>query len=329
MEIRELGQQGLKVSALGLGCMGMSWAYGQSDEAEATATIHEALDRGITFLDTAEVYGPFENEKLVGRAVKGRRDKIVIATKFGFRIDGEGKTVGADSRPEHIREVVNASLKRLGVEYIDLLYQHRVDPAVPIEDVVATMAEFVKARKVKYLGLSEASPRTLRRACAVHPISALQSEYSLFERDVEAEVLPTCRELGIGFVPYSPLGRGTLTGRGHPANELAADDFRRRFPRFQAENFDHNQRLVAVLEEFAKRKNATPAQIALAWLLNQGKDIVPIPGTKRRKYLLENIGAAEIKLTADDSKHLAKTFSPDAVAGQRYHEGGMAMIDRT
>jgi aryl-alcohol dehydrogenase-like predicted oxidoreductase len=329
MEMRHLGNQGLTVSALGLGCMGMSWAYGPRDETEAIATIHQALDSGVTFLDTAEVYGPFENEKLVGRAVKGRRDKVTIATKFGFRIDAEGKTVGADSRPEHIREVVNASLQRLDVEHIDLLYQHRVDPAVPIEDVVGAMAEFVKAGKVKYLGLSEASPRTLRRACAVHPISALQSEYSLFERGVEAEVLPTCRELVIGFVPYSPLGRGALAANSQPADGLAEDDFRRRFPRFQRENFERNQRLVAVVQQVAARKKATLAQVALAWLLHQGKNIVPIPGTKRRKYLMENLSATDVKLSPEDLKLLATTFTPDAIAGQRYHEGGMAMIDRT
>ncbi len=329
MEMRQLGNQGPSVSALGLGCMGMSWAYGPSDEAEAIATIHEALDRGVNFLDTAEVYGPFTNEKLVGRAVRDRRKQVVIATKFGFRIDADGKSVGADSRPEHIREVVNASLQRLGVEHIDLLYQHRVDPAVPIEDVVGTMAEFVKAGKVKYLGLSEASPRTLRRAHAVHPITALQSEYSLFEREVETEVLPACRELGIGFVPYSPLGRGVLTGRSQSANQLPEDDFRRRMPRFQADNFDRNQKLVAVVQDLARRKNSTLAQIALAWLLIRGKDIVPIPGTKRRKYLLENLGALDVKLSAEDVKLLAQTFAPGAVAGQRYHEGAMAMLDRT
>jgi aryl-alcohol dehydrogenase-like predicted oxidoreductase len=329
MEKRQLGKQGLTVSALGLGCMSMSWAYGPRDETEAIATIHQALDSGITFFDTAEVYGPFENEKLVGRAIRGRRDSIAIATKFGFKIDAEGKTVGADSRPEHIREVVNASLQRLGVNHIDLLYQHRVDPNVPIEDVVGTMAEFVKAGKVKYLGLSEASPKTIRRAHATHPITALQSEYSLFEREVESTILPTCRELGIGFVAYSPLGRGILTGKVPAADQLSAEDFRRRFPRFERGNFERNQNLVAVLAQVASRKKATPAQVALAWLLQQGKDIVPIPGTKQRKYLMENIEAANLRLSSEDLNQLAATFTPQAVAGQRYHEGGMAMIDRS
>src|SRR5437899_8743400 len=244
MEQRQLGRQGLTVSALGLGCMGMSWAYGAGDDRESVETIHAAIKLGVNFLDTAEVYGPFENEKLVGRAIKGRREQVVIATKFGFKIDAEGNTIGADSRPQHIREVVNASLQRLGVDHIDLLYQHRVDPTVPIEDVVGTMAEFVDSGKVRYLGLSEASPRTLRRACAVHPISALQSEYSLFERGVDAEVLPACRELGIGFVPYSPLGRGLLTGKAKGGDDLTEDDNRRKFPRFQGENFEANRKLA-------------------------------------------------------------------------------------
>src|SRR5262245_54292441 len=330
MEQRKLGHQGLTVSAIGLGCMGMSWAYGPRDEGEAIATIHEALDKGCNFLDTAEVYGPFENEKLVGKALKGRRrEQVVVATKFGFKFDAEGKTVGADSRPEHIREVVNASLKRLDMDYIDLLYQHRVDPTVQIEDVVGTMAEFVKAGKVQYLGLSEASPRTLKRAMAVHPISALQSEYSLFERGVEAEVLPACRELGIGFVPYSPLGRGLLTGKGKSADQLTEDDNRRKFPRFQTENFDRNKQLVAAVEELAKRKGCTPAQIALSWLLQQGSDIVPIPGTKRRTYLRENLAAAETRFTPTDMAYVSQHFPPGAVAGERYHEGGMQMLDQT
>ncbi|MFL5341075.1 MAG: aldo/keto reductase [Gemmataceae bacterium] len=328
MEQRQLGRQGLTVSALGLGCMGMSWAYGAGDDHESVETIHEALKLGVNFLDTAEVYGPFENEKLVGRAIKGRRDQVVIATKFGFTFGEDGRTTGANSRPDHIRDVVHRSLQRLGVSHIDLLYQHRVDPKVPIEDVVGTMAEFVRAGKVKYLGLSEAGPGTLRKAHAIHPISALQSEYSLFERDVEREVLPVCRELGIGFVPYSPLGRGLLTGQVKSAAELPEDDFRRNFPRFQGENYARNQALVARVRELAERKSATPAQIALAWLLHQGKDIVPIPGTKRRRYLRENVAAANISLSTDDLRWLAAEVPPTAVAGARYHEGGMKMIDR-
>jgi aryl-alcohol dehydrogenase-like predicted oxidoreductase len=330
MEQRKLGRQGLTVSAIGLGCMGMSWAYGPRDESESIATIHEALDKGCNFLDTAEIYGPFENEKLVGKALKGRRrEQVVVATKFGFLIDAEGKTVGADSRPEHIRAVVNASLKRLDMDYIDLLYQHRVDPKVPIEDVIGTMAEFVKAGKVRHLGLSEASPRTLKRAMAVHPISALQSEYSLFERGVEAEVLPACRALGIGFVPYSPLGRALLTGKGKSADQLTEDDNRRKLPRFQGANFERNLTLVGTIEELAKHKGCTPAQIAIAWLLHQGPDIVPIPGTKRRTYLREDLAAAEVRFNPAEMAYLAEHIPPGAVAGERYHEGGMQMLDQT
>jgi aryl-alcohol dehydrogenase-like predicted oxidoreductase len=330
MEQRKLGRQGLTVSALGLGCMGMSWAYGPRDEGESIATIYEALDTGCNFLDTAEIYGPFENEKLLGKALKGRRrEQVVVATKFGFMIDPEGKTVGADSRPEHIREVVNASLKRLDMDYIDLLYQHRVDPKVPIEDVVGAMAQFVKAGKVRYLGLSEASPRTLRKAMAVHPISALQSEYSLFERGVEQEVLPACRELGIGFVPYSPLGRGLLTGKARGADQLTEDDNRRKLPRFQAENFERNRELVGAMEQLSKQKGCTSAQLALAWLLHQGPDIVPIPGTKRRTYLRENLAAAEVRFTAAEMAFLAEHYPAGAVAGERYHEGGMQMLDQS
>src|SRR5215213_11719514 len=305
MQQRKLGTQGLTVSCLGLGCMGMTWAYGTDrDEGEAIATIHEAIDLGVNFLDTAEVYGPFTNEELVGKAVKGRRDDVVIATKFGFVFDEAGRITAADSRPEHIRGVVNASLKRLQTDYIDLLYQHRVDPAVPIEDVVGAMAEFVRAGKVRYLGLSEAGPSTLRRAMKVHPISALQSEYSLFERDVEAEVLPTCRELGIGFVPYSPLGRGFITGQVKRAEEYAADnDNRKNMPRFQGEHFDRNMRRAEAVRALAARKGITAGQLALAWLLDRGEDIVPIPGTKRRTYLRENAGAANVRLTVEDRKY--------------------------
>lgn len=328
MDQRELGTRGLTVSCLGLGCMGMTWAYGTDrDEGEAIATIHEAIDLGVNFLDTAEVYGPFTNEELVGKAIKGRRDKVVIATKFGFVFDSTGKITGADSRPEHIREVVEASLRRLNTDHIDLLYQHRVDPNVPIEEVVGVMAEFVRAGKVRYLGLSEASPSTLRRAVKVHPISALQSEYSLFEREVEAEVLSTCWQLGIGFVAYSPLGRGLITGKVKRAEEYAADnDNRKGIPRFQGENFDRNMKRVEAVRALAARKGITPGQLALAWLLDCGTDIVPIPGTKRRTYLRENVAAADVRLTAEDRKYLDEALPP--VAGERYSEQAMKMIDR-
>ena len=328
MRQRKLGSHGLTVSCLGLGCMGMTWAYGTDrDAGEAVATIHEAIDLGINFLDTAEVYGPFTNEELVGRAIQGRRDQVVIATKFGFVFDETGKITGADSRPPHIREVIEASLKRLNTDHIDLLYQHRVDPNVPIEDVVGVMAELVRAGKVKYLGLSEAGPSTLRRAMKVHPISALQSEYSLFEREVEAEVLPVCRELGIGFVPYSPLGRGLITGKVKRAEEYAADnDNRRGIPRFQGENFDRNMRRVEAVTALAAKKGLTPGQLALAWLLDRGDDIVPIPGTKRRTYLRENAAAADVVLTPDERTYLEEQLPP--VAGERYSEQALKMIDR-
>ena len=327
MEQRQLGGQGLIVSSLGLGCMGMSWGYGQRDDPESIATIHEAIDLGITFLDTAEVYGPYENEKLLSRALAGRRDRVLIATKFGFKIGPDHKTAGTDSRPEHVKEVVEASLQRLGTDRIDLLYQHRVDPQVPIEDTVGAMAELVRAGKVRYLGLSEASPKTLRRAHAVHPISALQSEYSLWERGVEAEVLPTCRELGIGFVPYSPLGRGFLTGQVKRAEEYGPDDVRRNHPRFQADNFDRNLLIVATVQRLAARQGCTPAQLALAWLLHRGQDLVPIPGTKRRAYLRENSAAASMKLTPAELADLDRDL-PARAAGDRYSSQAMAMLDR-
>jgi aryl-alcohol dehydrogenase-like predicted oxidoreductase len=327
MEQRNLGGQGLAVSALGLGCMGMSWAYGPRDDTESVATVHEAIDLGVTFFDTAEVYGPYENEKLLGRALQGRRDHVLIATKFGFRIGPDGKTAGADSRPEHVKEVVEASLQRLGTDRIDLLYQHRVDPNVPIEETVGAMAEAIRAGKVRYLGLSEASPRTLRRAHAVHPISALQTEYSLWERGVEVEVLPTCRELGIGFVPYSPLGRGFLTGQIKRAEEYGPDDVRRNHPRFQADNFDRNQQIVEAVRRLAARKGCTAAQLALAWLLHQGDDIVPIPGTKRRTYLRENVAAVAVRLTPEELAELARDIPAGAV-GERYPSQAMAMLDR-
>jgi len=331
MEDRRLGGQGLSVSALGLGCMGMTWAYsGGGDAAEAEATLLEAVDTGVTLFDTAEVYGPYTNETLVGQLLTGeRRERVVIATKFGFRIGSDGQISGLDSRPEHIREAVDASLARLRTDHIDLLYQHRVDPAVPIEDVVGTMAAFVSAGKVRYLGLSEASAPTLRRAHAVHPISVLQSEYSLWERGIEAEILPTCRALGVGLVPYSPLGRGFLTGALSRAEDLPSGDFRRNQPRLQGENYDRNMALVARLKGLATRVGASPAQIALAWLLGQGPDVVPIFGTTRRTRLRENLAAVSLRLAACDLFLLDQTFAPDTVSGARYNEAGLALLDRS
>jgi aryl-alcohol dehydrogenase-like predicted oxidoreductase len=331
MEERRLGGQGLTVSALGLGCMGMTWAYtGGGDAAVAEATLLEAVDAGVTFFDTAEVYGPYSNETLVGRVLAGeRRDRVVIATKFGFRIGSDGQISGLDSRPAHIRAAVDASLGRLRTGHIDLLYQHRVDPAVPIEDVVGTMADLVAAGKVRYLGLSEASAHTLRRAHAVHPISALQSEYSLWERGIEAEVLPACRALGVGLVPYSPLGRGFLTGALSRAEDLPSGDFRRNQPRLQGENYERNMALVARLKGLASRIGASPAQIALAWLLGQGPDVVPIFGTTHRSRLRENLAAVSLTLAACDQFLLDQTFAPDAVSGGRYNEAGLALLDRS
>lgn len=327
MEQRKLGAQGLVVSAIGLGCMQMSGTYGSADEAEGIATIHEALDLGINFFDTAEIYGPFENEKLVGRALKDRRDRAIIATKFGFSIK-DGRPVGTDSRPEHVKEACDASLARLGVDYIDLFYQHRVDKNTPIEETVGAMAELVKAGKVRYIGLSEAGAETIRRAHAVHPVSALQSEYSLWERDIEAERLPTLRELGIGLVPFSPLGRGFLTGITKRADELADGDWRKvNIPRLQGENFDRNLALVEAVKEIAARKGCTPAQFALAWLLHQGPDIVPIPGTKRLAYMRENILAANISLTAEDLRWIDEKIPVGAAVGDRYIEQGMNLLD--
>jgi aryl-alcohol dehydrogenase-like predicted oxidoreductase len=327
---RRLGTQGLTVSALGLGCMGMSQSYGSAeerDERESIATIHRALELGCTFLDTAEVYGPFTNEELLGRALKGRRDRVIIATKFGWRIEG-GKIAGLDSRPSHIREAVEGSLRRLGTDHIDLLYQHRVDPAVPIEDVVGTMAELVQQGKVQYLGLSEAGENTIRRAHGVHPISALQSEYSLWERNLEPRIIPLLRQLGIGLVPFSPLGRGFLTGTAKRAEEYPDDDYRRGDPRYQGENFDANMRAASAVQELARRKDATPGQIALAWLLHKGDDVVPIPGTKRRRYLEENIAAVAIELSAEEMAELDRALPPGKVAGPRYNEQMMATVDR-
>ncbi len=324
---RRLGRQGLEVSALGLGCMGMSQSYGVPDDEESVATIHRALELGVTFFDTAEAYGPYLNEELLGRALKGRREQVVIATKFGFRIQ-DGKLAGLDSRPAHIREVVEASLRRLGTDHIDLLYQHRVDKQVPIEEVVGAMAALVGQGKVRFLGLSEAGEETLRRAHAVHPISALQSEYSLWERNLETHIIPVLRQLGIGLVPFAPLGRGFLTGTVQRADSYPAGDFRRNDPRLQGTNFDANQRIAGLVQALAERKRATPAQVALAWLLQRGDDIAPIPGTKRRKYLEEDVAAADLVLTAAETAELESSVPLGSTAGPRYGPELMAQIDR-
>jgi aryl-alcohol dehydrogenase-like predicted oxidoreductase len=330
---RTLGSQGLTVSALGLGLMGMSQAYGTADERddrESIATIHRAIELGCFFLDTAEVYGPYANEALLARALAqlpAARDHVVIATKFGFRIENGAQT-GLDSRPAHIRDAVEGSLRRLQTDHIDLLYQHRVDPAVPIEDVIGAMADLVREGKVRFLGLSEAGERTIRRAHAVHPISALQSEYSLWERNLEPRIIPLLRELGIGLVPFAPLGRGFLTGAVKRAEEYPEGDFRRGDPRYQGENFDANVRAASAVRGLAQRKGATPGQIALAWLLHKGPDIAPIPGTKRRGYLEENVAAADLTLTRDDMAALDAALAPERIAGPRYGEKAMAQVDR-
>jgi aryl-alcohol dehydrogenase-like predicted oxidoreductase len=330
---RTLGTQGLTVSALGLGLMGMSQSYGtpeERDERESVATIHRAIELGCTFLDTAEVYGPYTNEELLARALKelgGQRDRVVIATKFGFRIEA-GDVTGLDSRPAHVREVVEGSLRRLRTDRIDLLYQHRVDPAVPIEDVVGVMADLVREGKARFLGLSEAGEQTIRRAHAVHPISALQSEYSLWERNLEPRVIPLLRELGIGLVPFAPLGRGFLTGDVKRAEEYPEGDHRRGDPRYQGENFDANLRAASAVRELAARKGVTAGQLALAWLLHKGDDIVPIPGTKRRRYLEENVGAAAVSLGAEEMAALDAALTPEKIAGPRYGEKQMAQVDR-
>jgi len=325
MNVRRLGA--LEVSAIGLGCMGMSQSYGPADEQESIATIHRAIDLGVTFFDTAEVYGPFHNEELLGRAIRGRRDGLVIATKFGWDIQ-DGKMVGVTSRPERIRAAVDGSLLRLGIDTIDLLYQHRVDPEVPIEDVAGTVAEFVRAGKVRFFGLSEAGEQTIRRAHAVQPVTALQSEYSLWERNLEERIIPLLRELGIGLVPFSPLGRGFLAGNVKRAEEYPEGDFRRGDPRFQGSNFDDNMRAAGIVREIAAAHRATPAQIALAWLLQKGDDIVPIPGTKRRTYLEENVAATEITLSDADVARLDAALAPNMIAGPRYNEKTMRWVDR-
>ena len=323
---RRLGRSGPEVSAIGLGCMGMSDFYGVADEAASVATIHHALDLGITFLDTADAYGPFTNERLVGQAIRGRRAGLVLATKFGNERSADGTFLGVNGRPEYVRRACDASLQRLGVETIDVYYQHRVDPGTPIEDTVGAMAELVRSGKVRHLGLSEASPATIRRAHAVHPIAALQTEYSLWSRDPERELLATCRELGIGFVAYSPLGRGFLTGRFRSPGELPPDDWRRRNPRFQGENFQRNLVLAAKVESVARAKGCTPAQLALAWLLSRGPDVVPIPGSTRKERVEENARAIDIRVSADELVALDEIGA--AVAGERYAEGGMQAVNR-
>lgn len=328
METRKLGRQGLEVSALGLGCMGMSDFYGTRDEAESIATINRALDLGVTFLDTADMYGVGANEELIGRAVRERRDGVVVATKFGNVRGPDGSFRGVNGHPDYVRQSCDASLKRLGLDVIDLYYQHRVDPKVPIEDTIGAMAGLVTAGKVKYLGLSEASPATIRRAHAVHPISALQTEYSLWTRDPEDEILPTLRALGIGFVPYSPLGRGFLTGQFKSPDDLEAGDSRRNHPRFQGAAFAKNLDLAKAVETIAAEKGCTPAQLALAWVLTQGNDIVPIPGTKRRTYLEDNLGALTVTLDDADLRRIDRALPAGTATGTRYPEASMAAIDR-
>ncbi len=328
MDRRKLGGEGLEVSALGLGCMGMSEFYGTGDEDEATATIHRAIELGVTFLDTADMYGPFTNERLVGRAIADRRDEVVLATKFGNEREEDGTMLGVNGRPDYVRKACDASLRRLGVDHIDLYYQHRLDPDTPVEETWGTMKDLVDAGKVRYLGISEAAPETIRKAHSVHPITALQTEYSLWSRDVEDEILPTCRELGIGFVPYSPLGRGFLTGQIQSPDDFDEDDFRRGSPRFQGENFRKNLDLVERAREISSEKGVTPGQLALAWLLARGRDVVPIPGTKRRKYLEENVGSLDVELTEEDLRRIEEAAPAGAAAGERYPEAGMQTVNR-
>ncbi|MDQ3803721.1 MAG: aldo/keto reductase [Acidobacteriota bacterium] len=328
MQKRKLGRGGLEVSAMGLGCMGMSEFYAGRDEQESVATIHRALELGVNFLDTADMYGPFTNEELVGRAIRGRRGEVVLATKFGNVRGEDGSFLGVNGRPEYVRAACEASLRRLGVETIDLYYQHRVDPQTPIEETVGEMSRLVEEGKVRHLGLSEAGVETIRRAHAVHPVAALQTEYSLWSRDPEDGILDACRELGIGFVAYSPLGRGFLTGQFKSFEDLAPDDYRRNSPRFQGENFSKNLELVARIEELAAEKGCTPAQLALAWVLAQGEDIVPIPGTKRRKYLEENVAALEVEITPEELRRIDEVAPKGAAAGTRYPEAMMASVNR-
>jgi aryl-alcohol dehydrogenase-like predicted oxidoreductase len=326
MQTRQLGSQGLAVSAIGLGCMGMSEFYGAGDETESIATIHRALELGVTFLDTADMYGPFTNEKLVGQAIADRRDQVILATKFGNERSEDGQFLGVNGKPEYVRQCCDASLQRLGVDYIDLYYQHRVDPTVPIEETIGAMAELVQQGKVRYLGMSEAAPATIRRAQTVHPISALQTEYSLWSRDPEDEILPTVRELGIGFVAYSPLGRGFLSGQIKSLDDLATDDYRRRSPRLQGENFNKNLQLVERVQQMAAEKQVTPSQLALAWLLAQGQDVVPIPGTKRRQYLEENAAAVDVTLTLEELARIDEVAPKGVAVGDRYPD--MSTVNR-
>ncbi|WED43009.1 aldo/keto reductase [Legionella cardiaca] len=327
METRRLGQQGLQVSALGFGCMGLTYAYGPTNDVESMQVLNRALDLGINFLDTAEIYGPHTNENLLGRTLKSRpRDKLIIATKFGFSWNQQGEIIGLNSSPENVKKALEGSLRRLGTDYIDLYYQHRLDPAIPIEETIGAMADLVAAGKVRYLGLSEVGPNTIRRAHAVHPLSVIQSEYSLWERSVEDKILPVLRELGIGFVAYSPIGRGFLTGKITQVNQLDATDFRQRLPRFQPENFTHNLKLVKLIQEIAVTHHTTPAQIALAWLLRQGKDIVPIPGTKHLTYLEENIQSLRLELAENVWTKINELLASFQFKGMRYHEASMKII---